>query len=155
MKYVFISSTVCAWVIFALGAIAGELPVCAPKKSDFVGEDIKTYTVGWDINRSPGLGGANQAGNYFLPDPDGTAIVEWEAIQTSCINCVGEPSSPEILSQTIGILSHPAGVRVGTRLDTGGNPFGAGGSYTGIITMSYVSYEKWKDVFIAKYLGCS
>lgn len=154
MKYVFISSTVCAWVLFALGAIAGELPVCSPKKSDFLGEDINTYSVGWDLNRSPGRGGENYGADYWVPDPSANVIVEWDASETSCINCKGE-RDVRITQQQKGIISYPVGVHVGTRIDTGRNPIGAGGSYTGRITMSYVSYEKWKDVFLRKYLECS
>lgn len=46
-------------------------------------------------------------------------------------------------------------VHIGTRIDTGRNPFGAGGSYTGTITMSYVPYAKWIEVFFEKYAQCS
>ena len=69
MKYIFISTTIFSWLIFALGAIAQELPKCSPKKSDFVGEDIKTYSVDWGFNRNPGRGGENYGADYWVPDP--------------------------------------------------------------------------------------
>ena len=49
-------------------------------------------------------------------------------------------------------MSYPAGVHVGVRMDTGGDPTGPAGSYQGTLTMRYVPYEQWNSVFFAKYL---
>jgi len=51
-------------------------------------------------------------------------------------------------------MSYPAGVHVGVRMDTGGDPTGPAGSYQGTLTMRYVPYEQWNSVFFAKYLDC-
>ena len=154
MKYIFISTTIFSWLIFALGAIAQELPKCSPKKSDFVGEDIKTYSVDWGFNRNPGRGGENYGADCWVPDPDANAVVEWEARERSCISCKGG-RDVRIVEQLMGRISYPVGVHVGTRIDTGRNRFGGGGSYTGTITMSYVPYAKWQEVFFEKYARCS
>ncbi len=153
MKYIFISTTIFSWLIFTLGAIAQELPKCSPTKSDFFAGDITTYSVDWGYDRGQGQGGQNYGDDYWVPDPAINALVEAEARERSCISCESG-RDVRIVEQQLGRISYPAGVHVGTRIDTGSNPFGSGGSYTGTITMSYVPLEKWKDVFIQKYVGC-
>jgi hypothetical protein len=59
-----------------------------------------------------------------------------------------------IIERKKGRMSYPAGVHVGVRMDTGGDPTGPAGSYQGTLTMSYVPYEQWNSVFFAKYLDC-
>jgi hypothetical protein len=150
MKYIVMIVTVLA---FASGAIAQDMPRCSPKKADFSEEHIRTKSLDWDYRRDPGKGGENYGDDYWVPDPERNVIVEWDAKESSCMSC-GSVRDVWIVERKKGRISYPAGVHVGVRIDTGGNPTGPGGSYQGILMMSYVPYGQWKNVFFSKYLDC-
>ena len=119
-----------------------------PVKADFSGADIKTKTVNWEVRRAPGKGGENYGLDYFVDDD--YVLVEWSAAEGSCISCKGG-RDVRVAFKEKGAIKFPAGVHVGTRIDTGGNPVGSGGSYTGTITFSFVPYKLWRKVLIEKY----
>jgi len=150
MKYLGVIVTVLA---VASGAIAQDMPRCSPKKAEFAEEFIRTKAVDWSYRRDPGQGGEEYGGDYWIPDPERNVIVEWDAKESSCMSC-GSVRNVWIIERKKGRMSYPAGVHVGVRMDTGGDPTGPAGSYQGTLTMRYVPYEQWNSVFFAKYLDC-
>lgn len=152
-KFVLILVIVCSWFICELEAIAGDMPKCVPNKSEFPGADINTQTINWSFKRDAGEGGENYGGDYWVTDPDNNVLVQWEASENSCISCTGG-RDVRMIAKDKGAIRYPAGVHTGVRIDTGKGISGPGGSYTGVITMSYVPYTKWKQVFVEKYLEC-
>jgi hypothetical protein len=150
MKYLVVIVTVLAC---ASGAIAQDMPRCSPKTADFSAEHIRTKSVDWGYRRDPGKGGENYGDDYWVPDPERNVIVEWDAKESSCMSC-DNARDVWIVERKKGRISYPAGVHVGVRIDTGGDPTGPGGSYQGTLTMSYVPYAQWNSVFFAKYLDC-
>jgi hypothetical protein len=150
MKYLGMIVTVLA---VASGAIAQDMPRCSPKKAEFAEEFIRTKTVDWSYRRDPGQGAEEYGGDYWIPDPERNVIVEWDAKESSCMRC-GSVRNVWIIERKKGRMSYPAGVHVGVRMDTGGDPTGPAGSYQGTLTMRYVPYEQWNSVFFAKYLDC-